>query len=626
MKISIKRAAATICSVILCVSLGACDILSPSQNPEVMQELPDSQSKDSYSSLLKPPTPELPSEPEPEPDPDMILAKEGEALFSVLIPDSADEAYIKVLEKLQLSVERAYGVRFDVISDSQETDNAANEYNNVIFFGDTGADHASIEGARALTDAGSGFAVKVSGSCIALYAHSHRTLSDLTDLFIMKYVNKDGELRVPKDVSLSRTFTDADETLCAEYDHTLPVLHVDTNGTAITSRTEYIGASVSISNTYKEFALENCEAQIRGRGNGSWETNASTKRPYRLKLAHKENLLGTGSGNNRDWVLLSNSTDFTQVRNSIAFTLGRKVFSNIQYTTDYTFVNLYLSGRYAGVYMICDQMEIASHRINVEEDPDSEQQSEYFIELDAYAKEARNQNVRDVDYFKLQNKYWVIKSDYNTKARCSYVKSVFEAAFNAIEQGDMEQIARYIDLPSCIDMYLLHEYCKNTDVGWSSFYMVLKSDGRIYFNAPWDFDLSSGNDDRIHNASYEKLHAGNSQDVVKQSNPIFYKLMKLDGFRNAAASRWTEISDAAALAVLDVIDEHSLPNVDDFVRDIDAFYNKRTSYNRSKSKDPYQIFADNLEYLKTWYANRTKWMDSYFSQPAKEESSNENNA
>ena len=586
MKTTLKRIMAPLLALILCLGLVCC-----TASPEEPKEEP----------------------PAKEPDNGMLLARQGEALFSVLLPAEYDEVHANELEKLQDALEAEYGVRFRVYYNAESVGNAPEKYENVIFFGNTGATHECIERARSLVEDGAGFAVSAADNCIALYAHSERTLSDLTQLFISRYLGHgEKELYVERDVTLSRSFKDTDPELAPGYDHTLPVVNVNTGGKKITSLTEYLEARVSVSNTYKEYALDNSAAQIRGRGNGTWDTGVATKRPYRLKLDEKENLLGTGTSVSRDWVLLANSVDFTQMRNAIAFTLGRRVFTNLEYSTNHTFVNLYISGIYSGVYMICDQMEIGSGRISVKENPDSAEESEYLIELDSYAKEKRDENVRDVDYFKLWDKYWVIKSDYNSKTRCSYVKGVFEDAFDAIERGDTEEIMRLIDVKSCIDMYLLHEYCKNTDVGWSSFYIVLKDDGKLYFTAPWDFDLSSGNDNRVHNGSYEKLHAGNSKDIMDQSNPIFYKLMELDDFRYAVSLRWAELSDKADEAVLEVINTYAYPNADDMVRDIEAHYNRKASQNHSGASEGIFIFEDNLNFLKDWFAGRKDFMDGYF--------------
>ena len=71
----------------------------------------------------------------------------------------------------------------------------------------------------------------------------------------------------------------------------LPILSITTdNGHDVTSKDEYIGATVSICNTGNvDWELSGADAEIRGRGNGTWTYD---KKSYRLRFARKQNLLG----------------------------------------------------------------------------------------------------------------------------------------------------------------------------------------------------------------------------------------------------------------------------------------------------------------------------------------------
>ena len=56
---------------------------------------------------------------------------------------------------------------------------------------------------------------------------------------------------------------------------------------------------------------------IRGRGHGTW---AADKKPYKLKLKEKADLLG--SGKNKNWVLLANRYDDSLLRNRMISYIG----------------------------------------------------------------------------------------------------------------------------------------------------------------------------------------------------------------------------------------------------------------------------------------------------------------
>lgn len=54
--------------------------------------------------------------------------------------------------------------------------------------------------------------------------------------------------------------------------------------------------------------------ELAGRGNSTWDAE---KKPYRLKLAAQQNLLGMGAA--KDWILLANDFDASHIRNKAAY-------------------------------------------------------------------------------------------------------------------------------------------------------------------------------------------------------------------------------------------------------------------------------------------------------------------
>ncbi len=541
-------------------------------------------------------------------DSDIALFENGESSYVIVVASTYGEDYEKALNTLQDAFFANFGTRLEVMVHPDPSKEAP-DYNgyNVIFLGDIVGDYPVIETAKGMLEEG-GFAAAVNGSSLALYASSEKLLLELCELFSEKYIkNENSSLVLERTFTLCRQFSSFDAPDGRENDFTLPVISVKTkNGSPIISTRRYLDASVSVSNTYGEFKLTQVGAKIRGRGNGTWNSQ-NNKKPYKLKFDNKVNLLGAGGGNSREWALLANPVDYSQLRNRVALTLAKTVFSNIDFTPGSTYAILYVNDSYCGVYLVCEQAEASSHKIKVEENENDAYSSEYLIELDEYAANGSEGYVNFVDYFSCQGKYWAIKSDFNTTERCMFVYYRMNDMMKAIQNGDEEQILSYIDISSCVDMYLLHEFMKNTDVGWSSFYMVLRTDRKFYFTCPWDFDLSSGNDARIDNGSYEGLHAGNSENIVMQSNPIFYMLMQCDFFRQLVAERWKEISSELLSVALGEIDAVLAEHKTDFVEDFGENYNNNTHLH-----NPEKIYESNVEHLVNWLQNRFSWLDRYF--------------
>ena len=560
---------------------------------------------------------------ETDPDEGKLILFDGSGWkYSVLAKKGRGEIYGRALEELLSLFSSAFGSAPAVVYEESGEENAPEEAGEktgektdprLLIFGDIPERDAFAK--ERLGTKGICVCASDDGD-IALLATEEHLLSDLVDLFSSRVKkSKTGKLAIEKDLCLVRPFTGISFIDGENYDFTLPVMSIATeNGQEITSRSTYIGASVSLCNTYENYAMDKVTAKIRGRGNGTWDN--VKKRPYKLKFESKVDLLGISHSPDRDYILMSNPLDYTNLRNALCFTLAGCCFDRIEYTSNYTFVNFFLNGVYRGIYMICEQNEASSGRIRVKEDEDPEK-SEYLVELDAYC--TKDGLIRGVEYFSSGGKNFRIRSDMNSAERCDYVKTVYDGFFNVVRKRQQSEIEKYIDVDSAVDMYLLQEFMKNTDVGWSSFYMVLRADHKIYFTAPWDFDLSSGNDYRVDNGSYKGLYVGTDYNMG-QSSPIFYKLMECTWFRSLVEKRWAELSDRVLETSLKLIDDTLLYREGDLLADISkrvAGAGRSDDKNHSNSRTPSKVLTDNMEYLSNWLKNRREWLDAEFEVPEK---------
>lgn len=544
-------------------------------------------------------------------DAELNIFENGRTNFKIVVTERHSEGYNRALSLLQEAFFEAFGTRLETTASPEKNEKS------LIFLGNINEDIPAVTKAKEMLEDG-GFAAAAKGGALALYSDNENLLCDLCELFASKYIkSENGNLKIDKDFSLCRPFTSFISADGVKQNYALPVISINTlRGNPILSNTRYMDAYVSVANAYSEFAFEGSSAKVRGRGNGTWSTKSCTKKPYKLKFDKKVNLLGIGNQNSREWVLLSNPLDFSELRNSVALTLGKTVFDNINYTSGSEYAIVYVNDEYCGIYLVCEQAEVGSHKIDIDENENETYKSEYLIELDTYAAEPSNGYRSYVDYFACENKYWVIKSDYNSAERCMFVYYHTKAMMDAIKSKNEKNILSYIDIDSCVDMYLLHEFMKNTDVGWSSFYMVMRLDGKFEFTCPWDFDLSSGNDARIDNGSYEGIYAGRMDNTVRQSNPIFYLLMQCDFFKKAVAERWEEISDTMLEVALDEIENVTKKYSAEFYEDIGENYLYRQDpdqKNHWPSSNPATTYDGNVRHLVKWLKNRFAWLDEYFS-------------
>ena len=99
---------------------------------------------------------------------------------------------------------------------------------------------------------------------------------------------------------------------------------------------------------------------IRGRGNSTWGPD---KKPYKLKLDKKADLLGMGS--DKHWILLANYYDISMLRNKFTYWLGNVL--GLEYTPKCEFVNVVMNGKYLGSYYLSEQVRVGKNRVNIDD-------------------------------------------------------------------------------------------------------------------------------------------------------------------------------------------------------------------------------------------------------------------
>ncbi|MBQ8393783.1 MAG: CotH kinase family protein [Clostridia bacterium] len=261
---------------------------------------------------------------------------------------------------------------------------------------------------------------------------------------------------------------------------TLPILSINTeNGDPILSKEIYVNCQFSVSNTDDEYKLSAEPGKIKGRGNTSWKND---KKPYHIKFDEPVDLFGNGEA--REWNLISNHTDYSMIRNYLAYTVASK-FSTLGGLGEMQFVELYLNGQYDGVYLVCERIEIAENRVNITTSEPGVLDTGYIVELDGRG---------EGDCFAVNGKYYAMKAPENyTKEQKNYIGMYVYDCLNALENGDWEDICNLIDVESFAESYIVHEVHKCCDVGYASFYMVKDSGGKLRCGPVWDFDRSLGN-------------------------------------------------------------------------------------------------------------------------------------
>ncbi len=222
-------------------------------------------------------------------------------------------------------------------------------------------------------------------------------------------------------------------------------------------------------------------SKIETRGNSTW---SSAKKPYNLDLSEDTDLLGMGAA--KRWILLANAQDETQLHNKIVYEAAREV--GLAYSPESRWVDLYLNGNYAGLYLLCERNEVHAQRVDLDPDTSFLVSKERKSRLDMAGKPY----VYTAGEVVLRIRYSSMEEDA--------LLAILQSAENAILSPDGidpntgKHLEELLDLDSWVKKYLIEEVFGNIDGDKLSQYFYYDgTDGKLYAGPVWDYDRSMGN-------------------------------------------------------------------------------------------------------------------------------------
>lgn len=244
---------------------------------------------------------------------------------------------------------------------------------------------------------------------------------------------------------------------------------------AITSKdkADYRGCMIKIESDTAVWNYEG-RGRIRGRGNSTWEWYP--KKPYRLKLDEKAEILGLAA--DKDWVLLANYRDPTHLMNTFVFGMGEGL--GIPYPNHTRYVELTVNGDYKGLYQLTEQVEQGKNRVNIDKNEG------LLIALDVDDGPGESPGAGDNFWSKIYRMPVCVKSGNDDAAReeLSTLESV-------IQSHDYDALAKMMNIPVMIDYLLIQEFIYNVEVAAPRSIFIHKDAGegaKWTYGPLWDFD------------------------------------------------------------------------------------------------------------------------------------------
>ena len=411
-----------------------------------------------------------------------------------------------------------------------------------------------------------------------------------------------------------------------------------------------------------ETTIDAKTAGVKVRGN---YTTYYDKKPLRIKFDKKQSMLGLNDGTAyKNWLLTAEYKDWSILRNGTAFYLAHLMSDD--YCSDFRLVNVYINGNYWGVYLLCEQQEVKTGRVEIAEVEKLEDDTYYtgtdigyFLEFDGYHYEEAPLEQFTVRYDGLVNpnneteiftdfqRGFSIKSDIYSDAQhdfiANYMQKVWTICYKAIIKQEYysfnstytdieldsslnnsyEAISKVIDVDSLVNTYLLADIACDTDVSWSSFFMDVDfsetGSKKLTFEAPWDYDSSLGNTYGCLNG--QGAYASNiNMDAMgkKAANPWYMLFYTEDWFKVLVKNKFNSMKENGVFEqVIQFINTVSTKYEADFVANYDKWGNcgheEKTGWEQCDESAACKTQKQSADYLVTWINRRIEGLDKLYN-------------
>jgi len=184
--------------------------------------------------------------------------------------------------------------------------------------------------------------------------------------------------------------------------------------------------------------------KIHVRGNS---TAGYPKKPYKIKLGKKANLLGMGS--NKHWVLLANYQDPGLMRNKAASDLSGEL--GLTYMAS-EWVDVVVNGEFAGNYQLCEHIRIGKDRIDIPdwEDTAKDTATELALRLVPEEGAARDALARGLTDSMTANLAWITSGRHTFTNGVTYTLGDYGIDVSSLDLsgGYVYELDEFDDEPS----------------------------------------------------------------------------------------------------------------------------------------------------------------------------------
>lgn len=306
--------------------------------------------------------------------------------------------------------------------------------------------------------------------------------------------------------------------------------------------------------------------RVRGNSSADWP-----KKPYQITMSQVTDFFGMGGA--KKWNLLSNWSDASKLRNTIAYEMADE--AGLPYSPESCLTDLYINGEYQGNYQLCEKVEIGKNRVDIVNLEDYTAYEPTKEEMDMQAvKELSKENPEAAGITVLDNgvvyrgydaqmatkdisggylleierasriyenpsffitskgqPVTVKRPKYADKEEVVYIAGIWQSFEDALyaedgkNPGTGRHYTEYINFESFVKKYLVEEIVRNYDASSTSQYFYKDIDergGQLFAGPVWDYDMSLGN---------PKMNPATNQNYISSVSPYgLFAALPMDDF------------------------------------------------------------------------------------------------
>lgn len=333
--------------------------------------------------------------------------------------------------------------------------------------------------------------------------------------------------------------------------------------------------------------------QINGRGNVTWTD--LEKKPYNLSLTMAADLLGMGQGEN--WVLLANGFDATNLRNKIVLDFSQKVCKT--FTPQSQWVNLYLNGEYAGLYLLCQRIEIHPDKVDIPQKGSFLLSTDFGFRLEEWEKSFFYTSCGVAMRIRHSGMdQWQMEDIWNAAERAIM-------APDGVDPVTGQSWETLIDVDSWARKLLIEEVFGNLDGGFVSQYFYLDGEdpeGKIVAGPVWDYDITMGNPFKTTVSNPNQLFALRSAFYYFDDAAWFYYLYQQEEFAQLVRQLYTR-------EFRPLLDDVFGQKVDGYIE----YISTAAKLNEIRWKHELtETYSESVEALRDYMSRRIAFLDSFW--------------